>query len=388
MPASFSGGCPRCWYCFIGGFFWLRSWLGSYLQSEAFRLWLGSMTSKQLDARCEYEPFHFSGLTVNADGFKAQGTQKAAFSTLELDKIRTVINLGGLWNKALEVDDVTVDHLQISLGHTGAPPVPESEIGVEPVQEKAPSSSAYTWLSPRLDLRKLVIKDTNVLWGENTPQAGSMTKTEVTAQPDGNAWNILLEGGTISQKGGPDLKLDHIKLQYQSPILDISEGLLQFPPGGDIGLTGQVNTTKNLEVHVKVNGIPLRPFLPPDVQSKLQGNVFADVKVSGTMPMEGAPEVSGVCHLENGYLTEIPILDFFAKLFHSPRFGKIALNTASANFAYAGEKVTVTNLVVESKGLMSVTGHFVINNSRIDGHFEVGIRHDFTRLPFRASMHR
>ena len=162
--------------------------------------------------------------------------------------------------------------------------------------------------------------------------------------------------------------------------MDISEGLLVFPPGGSIGLTGEVNTEKNLDVHVKINGIPLKPFLPPDTQSKLSGAVFADVKVSGTMPMTTGPEVSGVGHLENGYVTGIPILDTFAQLFHSPKFGRIPLNTASASFVYSSQKVTVTKLVVESKGLMSVTGHFVINNSRIDGHFEVGVASDITRI--------
>ena len=162
--------------------------------------------------------------------------------------------------------------------------------------------------------------------------------------------------------------------------MDISEGLLVFPPGGSIGLTGEVNTEKNLDVHVKMNGLPLQPFLPADERAKLEGNVFADVKVSGTMPMNAAPEVSGVGHIENGYVMGIPILDFFAKLFRSPKFSKIPLNTASANFVYAGQKVTVTNLVVESKGLMSVTGHFVINNSRIDGHFEVGVASNITRV--------
>ena len=165
-------GLPALLILFIGCFFYLRSWLGAYLQSEAFRQWLGGMTSKQLDARCEYEPFHFSGLTINADGFKAQGTAKAAFSTLELDKIRTAINLSGLWNKALEIDDVTIGRFQISLGHTGAPPVPESEIGVKPAREKTPTASGNSWISPRVDLRKLVVHETDVIWGERTPQEG------------------------------------------------------------------------------------------------------------------------------------------------------------------------------------------------------------------------
>jgi hypothetical protein len=387
-PSSLLGrialwGLPVLLILFIGGFLYLRSWLNNYLQSDDFRQLLGRITSKQLNARCEYEPFHFSGLTINAEAFKAQGTQKAAFSTLELDKIRTTINLSGLWNKALQIDEVSIDRLQVSVGHTGAPPVPESEIGVEPTQEKTPASSKTSWLSPKLDLRKVIVHDTNVLWGEKTTQAGSVTNTEVTGTPDGDAWNVLLKGGTISQKGGPDLKLDHIKVHYAAPVVSFTDGLLVFPPGGNIGLSGDVDTERKLDVQVRINSIPLKPFLPPSAQSELQGDVFADIKVTGPIPVETPPEVSGSGHLQDGYIEGIPALDSIAKFTRSPQFRKIKLDTASADFDYAGQKVTVTNLLIESKGLVSVTGGFVINNSRINGTFEIGIPHDYLKwLPF------
>ncbi len=322
----------------IGGIIYLRSWLNAYLQSDDFRKLLGRVTSKQLNARCEYEPFHYSRLAVSTDSFKAQGTQKAAFSTLELDKIRLSVTLNSLLHKSLQVDEVSIQRVQVSLVHTGAPPVPESEIGVEPVQEKAPTSTSYAWLTPKLDLRKVIVHDTNVLWGEKTTQAGSMTNTEVTVKPDGDAWNVLLAGGTISQKGGPDLKLDHIKIHYQAPVVSFTEGLLVLPAGGNIGLSGDVDTERKLDVQININSIPLKPFLPPSAQSQLQGEIFANVKVSGPMPVETPPEVSGSGHLENGYIEGIPALDSIAKFTRSPQFRKIKLDTASANFRLRGPK--------------------------------------------------
>ena len=367
-----------------GGFLWVRAWLGSYLESEAFRQWLGGMTSRQLQAKCEYEPFHFSGLTVRADGFKAQGTEKAAFSTLELEKIRTGLNLQGLWNKTLQIDDVTIDRFQISLGHTGAPPVPESEIGAIPEKQNSTSSSP-SWLSPKLDLRQVVVKEATLLWGEKTPQEGSVAKTEITVKPDGDAWNIGLKGGTVSQHGQPPLDLDHLDVHFQSPIADIPDGLLKFPAGGDIGITGQVNTEKSLEVHVKVNRVSVTPFLPPSVQSRLRGNAFAEIKVSGPMPVEDGLVISGQSHLENAEITQVPILDLIGKIIHSPQFANVKLDTASADFTYANEKVTVTNLVVEKKGFLCIKGRFVVYNSQIDGHFQLGIAHNLL-IPILESM--
>jgi|GEM_PF-960630 len=364
----------------IAGFFYVRTWLNGYLQSDAFRQLLGHVTSQQLKARCEYAPFHFAGFSVNTDNFKAQGTAKAAFSSLELTKIHTALVIGGLMHKSLEIDEVSIGRLQVSLGHTGAPPVPESEIGVEPEQPKPASPSHFGWITPKLDLRKVVVHDTNVLWGENTPQAGAVKGTEVTVKPDGDdAWNVLLQSGTVSQKGGPDLNLDHVKVRYQGPVVTIQEGLFKLSAGGNIAVNGEVNTEKHLDVQVKVTALPLKPFLPPDVQAKLRGTLFADVKVSGPMPVVNPPEVSGSGHLENGDIEGIAALDFIAKLTRSPQFRKIKLHQASADFIYSGQKVTVSNIVVESKGLVSVEGGFTINNSNINGTFQIGLPHDLVK---------
>jgi len=372
---------PALLVLFVIGFFVVRTRLNAYLNSDAFRKMLGQLTSQQLNARCEYEPFHFSAMAIKADAFKAQGTVKAAFSTLELDSINTAINLRALWNRVLQIDEVSVARLQVSLGHTGAPPVPESEIGVIPEQPKpASGSSHFAWLSPKLDLRKVVVHDLDVIWGENTPQVGSVRGSAVTVKPDGdNAWNILLQSGTISQKGGPDLMLDHLNARYQDPVVTISDGLLKFPPGGSIALGGEVNTQKHLDVQVKINEIPLKPFLPPDMQAKLKGKVFADIKVSGPMPVETPPEVSGSGRLEGGDIEGIPALDFIAKFTRSPQFRRIRLDKASADFLYAGQKVTVSNILVESHGLVCVQGGFVINNSRINGTFQIGVPHDLVK---------
>jgi len=141
-----------------------------------------------------------------------------------------------LLNKALEIDDVSVDHFRISLGHTGAPPVPESEIGtVQTTATTPPTPSQHGWLNPKLDLRQVEVHETDVLWGENTTQAGSVTDSELTVTPDGDAWNILIQGGTISQKGGPDMKLDHIKAHYQTPSWISRKGYWCFRPAAASG---------------------------------------------------------------------------------------------------------------------------------------------------------
>ena len=195
-----------------------------------------------------------------------------------------------------------------------------------------------------------------------------------------DAWNVILTGGMISQKGVPDLKLDHLNLHYRAPLITITEGLLIFPPGGNAGLGGEVNLEKNIDVAIKITGIPITPLLPPGSQSKLKGNIFADLKVRGATPLApAAAEVSGSARLENASAKGVSGLDFLSKLARTPRLDVIPLHRASADFIYAGEKVTVTNLNVESHGLVAIEGGCVIKGAHINGTFQVGVPHEFIK---------
>ena len=260
----------------------LRSWLNGYLESDAFRKKLGEMTSKHLKARCEYAPFHFSWMSISTDSFKAQGAAQAAFSNLEVEKFHTALNLNALWDRRLEIDEVSVGRLFVSLGHTGAEPVPESEIGVEPEkEEKTPSkpgvASSY---APKLDLRKVIVKDTNLLWGEKTAQDGSIKNTVLTITPAVDAWNVILAGGMISQKGSPDLKLDHLNLHCRAPLITITDGLLIFPPGGNIGLRWRGEPGEKYGCRGKGHGHPHHAASVPRLAVEIEGQYFRRLESS------------------------------------------------------------------------------------------------------------
>jgi hypothetical protein len=343
------------------------------LHSDAFRNLIGGLTSKQLKADGEYERFSFADNAIYSDGFKARGTAEAAFSDLRADQIRAQINLAGLWRHAWQIDNINIQRLDLLLGHT-ADKQPAAEPRDIPEQSYAvPSMPSFKWLPNHVDLRKVIIHDTNFKWGENTTQPGAITNAEFTITPDGDAWNIVCNSGTITQAGGPKLDIDEATLRYQRSTLYITDASLRYKTDSTIDLSGQVDFGRDFDVRAKLKAIPLEPLLRPDWRAKLKGNLFGDVQISSPLPMAGGPRIEGKLTLAQGELEALPVLDEIATFTTTERFRRIDLTRASADFTRTSDLLTVTNLVAESEGLIRLDGGFTVQNGMIDGTFQVGI---------------
>ncbi len=365
---------PVLFVALVGGFLFLRMWINAYLESTPFRRLIGDLTSKQFKASGEYMPFHFAGTAIYSDAFKARGTDKAFFSNMDADQIRAEINLRGLWDHVWLIDGIDIQRVQISLGHTaaGAPAV-DDRVEVAPENNAVPVESRFDWLPKRVDLRKVLIHEANLKWGERTPQEGDVNGAMLTLMPDGDAWNILCDGGKVSQKGTPDVTINQVRLRYQRPSLFITDGQLRYGSEGSIALSGEVNFDSGVDVRAKLSGIPVTPFLREDWRAKLKGNIAGDVKIRAPMPLQTAPQLEGSLSLSQGELEALPILNQIATFTRTQRFRKINLSNVSGNFTEANGKLTVTKFIAESEGLIRTEGSFTIANSSIDGTFMVGV---------------
>jgi hypothetical protein len=357
----------------IAGFIAFRIWFNAYLKSDAFRGLIGGITAKQLKATGEYLPFSFADNAIYSDGFRAHGTSQASFSDLTADQIRAKINLGGLWHHAWEIDEITLQRLQVSMGHTtGAQPAAHPE-QIPQESYAVPSLPKFKWLPDHVDLRKVIVQEADLSWGENTPQSGSINNALVTITPDGEAWKILCESGTISQKGCPDLTIDQANLRYQQPTLFITDAAMHYSSDSSVDVSGEVTFDKDFDVQTKLNNISITPFLRPDWRAKLKGNVSGDVRIRAALPLYAEPRIDGTLSLAKGELEALPVLDEIATFTSTERFRRVSLSKVSAKFTYENQKVTVTDLIAESEGLIRIEGGFVVENGLIDGTFQVGI---------------
>ena len=365
---------------FVGGFIAFRIWFFGYLKSDAFRTLIGGLTSKQIKANGEYLPFSFNDSAIYSDGFKAGGGDAAWFNTLRADQLRAQINLGGLWRHAWQIDEITIQRLQVVAGHGGMggsqTSTTDTTLPDEDVVTANSSPSPWAqWLPNRVDLRKVIIHDTDLKWGENTPGAGGINNAEFIVTPDDDAWVIRCDSGTLSQQGQPNLAISQADLRYQHSILYITNADLRYNADSSIDLSGQIDFGKDFNVQAKLNSVPVTPLLRPNWQAKLKGDLSGTVKVSATLPIPAgsSPYAEGNLSLAHGEIEALPVLDEIATFTRTERFRRFSLSRVTANFTRSDSRLKVTNFIAESDGLIRVDGSFEIVNGQIDGTFQVGV---------------
>jgi hypothetical protein len=344
----------------VAAFFILGAWFHSFLRSDSFRKLIGAKTSAMLKAEGQFLPLHFAGSMVYSDGFHASGNAEAFFSVLQADQIRAELNPRALYHRTLRIDELSIERLELQ-GKT-----PQAA----PVSEPATHESLPPLAPARVDLRRVSVRETNFNW---SGAAGSVKKTALTITPDGSGWEILGEGGDVTQQGLPDLKIDKIKLRYQSPSLFVTDSVLRCGESGSVTLDGEANFGRSVDLRMKLNSIPVTPFLKGDWRARLKGNFSGEIKMAAQMPMIMPSRFEGSLAMAEGQIEALPVLNQIALFTRTAQFRSLRLSKASANFTHDGSQLCVKDFVVESEGLIRAEGAFVVTGGQIQGTFQVGV---------------
>ena len=350
----------------FAGYFVVKAAAYSYLRSDGFRKFVAQKAGVTLRAECEIAPLQFTGTNIFTEGFKAQGGKDAPFATLTLDQMRAEISLRRFFEKVWQVEQIDIQRVQLSLTGPRADLPDAPPIGVPTASAPNPSGG---WLPNRVEIATATVHDTNLAWS-----GGAMRGTTVTAVPDGGGWKITGQGGKIEQTGLPALDVQALALRYRAPSLFVNTAEFRQGGIGSVKATGEINFDERLDLQVAIRDVNLTPFLSDDWRVRLKGQLSGDVTIRGPLPLPAAgPEIAGSLSIARGELTALPVLDQIALFTGTQQFRRLSLSRASADFKQDGTKLRVTKFVAESEGLIRLEGDFVIENSMIDGTFQVGV---------------
>jgi uncharacterized protein YhdP len=206
-----------------------------------------------------------------------------------------------------------------------------------------------------------------------TWDGGRLNGTAVQLTPQSGGWKIVAAGGKIEHAALPPLDLQSVGMLYRAPSLFIQSAELRQPGGGAVSVTGEVNVEQMVDLRATLRGIDIAPFLASDWRVRLRGNVSGDVSVRSPLPSRGPPEIRGTLTLAQGQLEALPVLDDMAQFTGTQQFRRLTLTRGSAEFRQTGPRLTVSNFVAESDGLIRVEGAFTVEHATIDGQFQVGV---------------
>jgi hypothetical protein len=347
-------------------------WLNSYLRGDSFRRLLNQKTSAALRAEGEYMPFGWEGLAVHSDGFAARGRPGGWFRELRADQIRAEFVLRGVLERAWQVDNLTIQKLRLTLGE------PTGQADASPAAPPAAPASTRVrppWVPDRFELLKAEIQEANLQWDVPGGPSGEARGVRLMVEPADGGWIIEARDGRLQPTGWPAFDVHRAKLLYQRPRLFLNDSELGLADGGTVNATGgfEFGVSDSFALQAEFRGITATTVLPADWRARLTGKLRGHAKATGPLTDARSVVASGTVRLEGGRLEALPVLDRIAAFTRTEQFKRFALQEASAEFTWTGSKLVVTQLRLESEGLLRVEGSFVVERRMLEGRFEVGV---------------
>jgi hypothetical protein len=357
---------PACLVLGAIAFVVVKMAIDAYLHSESFRLFIARKAGVTLHSECDLEPLQFSGMSVYTDGFKARGETGAPFSSLALDQLRAEISLKRFFDHVWEIEQVETQRVEI---HFDGSRAPSNDADAFPQTASTVAPAKPGWLPNRVEISSATVRDANLMW-----KGGSLQGSALKLAPSEGGWNIASQSGRIQQAGLPSLDVQNLRLHVRDRSIFINDAVFRQGGDGIVKVTGEAVAGDHLDLKSTIENISVTPFLEGDWRVRLKGNLSGDVNVSTPLPVpaSGLP-VSGTLRLVGGELTALPVLDQIATFTATQQFRRLVLKHVEGDFQQDGKRLQVSKFVLESEGLIRVEGAFTVENSMIDGTFQVGV---------------
>jgi hypothetical protein len=245
------------------------------------------------------------------------------------------------------------------------------------------------WLPQRTEIGEVTAQDLEIKPAGGLPGV-AISGMKVSAKPTPNeeAWLLRGSDGTLTLPGlTTPFKMDSASARIDADALTLSDAVSHWL--GDSEVTGRgtlpFTSTKPWHFSGHLARLDLRNILTPDWNQKLSGVLEGDYEASAAPPSDIL--LKGSLILKNGVVQGLPVLERVSDFTHTDRFRRVVLDEATWNIERLGNTTKITNLILQSNGLMRVEGGMTIKNRNLEGTFLVGVSPETLRWMPGAQAH-
>lgn len=360
----------------VAGYVWLRS----YLASADFRRMIVSQAEKTLKAQSTMSPLRWDGFQVNTDYFEATGP--SSMKQLSVEGVKTGIDAAGVMRGVWSVSPSRITKLSVTVDTTAtglaAPQVETIDEGSESLRVKP--SWFDSWIPKKIETDSLIVNDSVI----------RVITREGEAMLSGTRWDVeptdSLEKVKVRANGGkvklpfewsPVLKLDKMRLTYQSGYLYLTDSTFRVYDNGSLDIAGELDLeSQSYSLEGSLRDVMCSEVLPSDWRQRLSGKVESSFAVRSS---KSQPTVKGHLRIDQGILTALPILDKLAAYSQSLRFRTLTLHAAECDYEWTGDRIVFSNIKLGSDGLARMEGRITLSRSapgqpyQLNGDFLVGL---------------
>lgn len=345
----------------------ISSRVHSFLRSEDFRKLVSEKTGDAFRAEAQYAPLRWAGDSVFSDSLKATGNPGSIVAGIEASQVRASVNWRAIFEGAWRVEDVDVLNFQGTF-RPGSP-----EAGKDGGDPPVVASGFAKWLPSRFELGRLSIGKAQINFlGANGQPIIALSDSVIKVQPNGSAWSIDGNSGTLRLPSLPVLNVSSFRTRIQGSTFFLTDASFRLGDTGKISASGEFADTSKLRV--QWDQVDIAPFLASEWKDRFSGIMAGTSDIS--WPSSGVADATatGKFRVTEGLVQNVSTLEEVAKFTSAPQFKRMPVQEFSGDYRWSKGNLVLTNLVLESKGLLRVEGTCSISaNGALDGQLRVGV---------------
>jgi len=351
----------------------------NWLHGDGFQKRILATAESKLKAEVSIDGLDWQDSSLYIGSLHAQGYRDSAIAHLDVDGVRSVFD--GARDQAWQVPNVTLNQLSVEFSDDRLPQRSENELAGDPkagLRNLPPF--LQKWVPQRAEIGMVRIDATNLVVKNATgDESFSLRAVESASKPivgSANGWRIQGRGGDLRIPEQPEMRVETIDLRWVGTDLFVNSAKLQFHDEAHLAATGELSFGDESKLNLKLDlsDLDVSDVIEPEWQEKVTGVVVGEIDVNGTLGSEGTLTQSGSLELIGGVLKDLPVLKKISTYTKSPKFNPLVLQEASTDFERHGEKLILTNIVIESDGLTRLEGRMTLEGQNILlGDFRLGV---------------
>jgi len=348
----------------FGGWFGLRF----FIQSDAFREWLGRRVGRSLHADAKFEPLTWEGWTFRSAGFSATATGKRKLRSLHMRNLTVHIDWKQLLSGQLLVDLITADEADGVVGKNRAP-IPKPEPHPKEFATKLPK-----FLHPEVKVEQIRVTTTAIHWTTHQGETGQYTGFKLIVTRTGaDQWDVITEGGAAQHATYPELQVEHVHALASRDSITIAESKAAVHGGGNIEVTGKIATRKMLDAQLTADfsGIDANPLVP--TVWRLGGRTSGQLVYAGDLDRFEHGSVTGTVKIDDATLDLTNLFPTLRKLARFGGLNDVQIDSVQAHVQYKEQQLELSDIRAISQDQIRVEGSCRITPDRLDGEILLGL---------------
>jgi hypothetical protein len=361
----------------VGGSAWFRSWL----RSEDFRAHLSREVSAALAVEGEFSPLSWQGGSLYAESFDAEGPVGQGVRALQALHIRAEFDLRALFRGRWRIHTIDIQEVDALVDPHG-----EFGGGISASKPRVLCAGpAADGAGDAGEIGSIMIHGVSV---RTVPEVNAMTLDHLSLEieSDGEGWLVRGKNGSLSLSGFPDAALESCDIRFLNGNIECKslEVTLENEQGrasvdGTITPAGELVEEGDVNLVMNIKELPVSLFLDEDWRARVSGFCEGSFRIRGPLTDGSEVEAEGDLSVVDAVLEALPVLNQISTFTRSEQFRRIRLATARAHISARLDRLTATEIVAESPGLLRIQGMMGVHNEWIEGRFEVGLAPEHLR---------